>query len=173
MVFVNPLVDIAFISFGLSVLVQALQRVLGSKQAMQKHQTGMKEKQEKMKVLMKNTDKQSQKELEKLQGEMLESMNDMMKGSMKMMVASMILFIPALWFLQGTYDGAVIALPVPMPWFVQGFDVLNIGSWGIEFYKQTNWLGWYFVTSLAFSLLIVGPLAGLFDKWRQKNAQSA
>jgi len=165
MVFFDPMIDIALISFVLSVLVQVLQRVLGSKQAMQKHQTGMKEKQQKMKELMKKNDKQSQKELEKLQGEMLESMNDMMKGSMKMMVVSMVLFIPVLWFLQGTYEGAAITLPVPLPWL--GTNSL------IEFYSQTNWLGWYFVTSLVFSILIVGPVAGIFDKWRQQNAEAA
>ena len=173
MVFFDPMVDIALISLALSVVIQIMQRVLGSKQAMQKHQASMKERQEKMKELMKKNDKQSQKELEKIQGEMLDSMNDMMKGSMKMMVASLIIFAPVLWFLQGTYDTAIIALPIPLPWFVQGFDILNIGSWGVQFYSQTSWLGWYFVTSLVFSILIVGPISGVVDKWRQQNAQSA
>jgi len=155
MVFVNPMVDIAFISVGVAILSQAIQRLLGSKEAMKKHQDNMKSKQEKMKELMKKTDKQSQQELEKHQAEMLESMNAMMKGSMKMMVVSMIVFIPILYLLRISYEGTIM---VPHPYNID-----------IPFFGATaGWLEIYIVFSLVASL-VLNSLLGIYDKMKKKE----
>src|SRR3989344_7392983 len=123
---------------------------------MKRQQEEIKAKQAKMKELVKKDDAKSKNELEALEKEMFEIMQKMMSGSYKVMLASMVVFLPALWFLGTFYDKAVIDMPVALPWLSNGFDLFNIGTWGIEMYAQTSWYGWYFVCyiiiAIAFSI---------------------
>ena len=141
----DPQTDITLIAIGLGIVSQALQRKLMNKKAMKANQEKMKEKQKKLNELLKKEDKKSKNEAESIQKEMLEEMNVMMKGSMRMMMASMIIFIPTFWYLGGVYGNEIISLPFPIPWFgAKEF---------IELYNETSWMGWYVLNSLFFSIL--------------------
>lgn len=147
-------VDIAIISLGLSIVSQVLQNKFAHKDEMKTHQEKMKAHQEKMKELMKKNDAKSQQEIEKIQGELMGEMNKMMSKSTKVMMFSLVVFLPAYWGLSSFYATDVIQLPLPIPWFVEGFDLLNIGTWGIRLYNETNWLGWYLLTYLVIGIII-------------------
>ncbi len=155
MVFVNPMIDIAGISLLLALASQLIQERFIDRKKMKKMQEGMKERQKKMQELVKKQDQKSKNELEALQSEMMESMQGMLSGSTKVMVASLVLFIPALWAFREFYEGAVIQLPIPLPWFADGLDILNPFTW-FSVYPETNWFGWYFVSYLAITLVING-----------------
>ncbi|MFH1586935.1 MAG: EMC3/TMCO1 family protein [Candidatus Diapherotrites archaeon] len=146
MVFLSPQFDIAVITFVLAIVSQILRRVLMNPSEMKVQQAAMKEKQGKMKELMNKNDHKSAKELEKMQKEMMESMGAMMSGSMKLMFVSMLIFLPIFWFLGSTYADVTISLPIPIPWF--GGDLL------IMLYNETNFYGWYILTSLFFSIIL-------------------
>jgi len=91
---------------------------------------------------MSKQDQKSKNQLEALEKEMLDSMNSVMKGSMRLMLYSLVVFIPAFFFMGGfdfgvisfggVYSQATIELPVPLPWF--GSESI------IQFYNETNWL---------------------------------
>jgi len=120
---------------------------------MKKNQEEMKKRQEKMKELMKKQDQKSKNELEALEKEMLEAMNEMLSGSSKVMLYSLIVFFPAFALLGFLYSDVVIDLPFALPWLANGFDLFNLGTWGIDIYPQTSWYGWYFVTYLLVTIV--------------------
>lgn len=151
--FVSTIVDITIISIVLFGVSQAVQARFINRDEMKRQQEGMKAKQVKMKELMKKGDAKSKNELDAMEKEMMEDMQKMMSGSYKVMLVSMVVFLPALWFLNTFYGNAVIDMPVPLPWLRNGFDLFSIGSWGIEIYAKTNWFGWYFVCFIVISLL--------------------
>jgi len=67
---------------------------------------------------------------------------------------SLVVFLPAFAILGFFYGEAVIDLPISTPWLVQGFDLLNTATWGIQLYDQTNWFGWYFLSYLIITIII-------------------
>ncbi len=150
---VSPIVDIAVISVGLAAASQFIQDKYVDRDAMKKQQQEMKDRQKRMKELMQKQDPKSKNELESMEKEMLESMQKMMSGSMKVMMWSLVIFLPALAILGFFYGEAIIQLPIPLPWLSVGFDLFNIGTWGIMIYNETNWFGWYFVAYLAVAIL--------------------
>ena len=149
----GAMVDIAVISVVLAGVSQAIQAKFMDRTLMKKQQEEMKKKQEKMRELMKKNDAKSKNELDSLQKEMLDSMNDMMSKSSKVMLVSLVIFLPAFALFGMFYGKEIINLPIPLPWLANGFDLFNIGTWGIEIYPQTNWFGWYFLTYLIVTLL--------------------
>ena len=151
-----PIIDIAGISLILAVVSKAIQNKYMDKDAMKAQQEKMKEKQKKMKELMKKEDQKSKNELEALEKEMFEAMQEMMSKSSKVMLVSLVVFLPAFAIIGFLYGEAIINLPLAVPWLMQGFDLFNIGTWGIEFYEQTNWFGWYFLSYLVITLIING-----------------
>ncbi len=151
---VNPMVDIAIISFGLAAISKVIQAKFIDREVMKKQQEEMKERQKKMQELMQKSDQKSKNELEALEKEMMEAMNKMLSGTTKVMMASMVVFIPAFALLGMFYGEALINLPVPLPWFVNGFDLFNLGTWGFQIYSETNWFGWYFVSYLTITILL-------------------
>ncbi len=152
--FFNAMAEIAIITAVLALVSQAIQDRFINREQMKKQQEEMKQRQKKMKELMKKDGQKSKNELESLEKEMLESMQKMMSGSSKVMIASMVVFLPAFALLGFLYAAEKIILPIPLPWFVQGFDLFNIGTWGISIYTETNWLGWYFVSYLVITLVL-------------------
>lgn len=142
----GPEVDVAIISFGLSVVSQVMSRKFANRDEMMDKQKKMKDKQQRINELMKKEDAQSKRELESLQQEMLEDMQTMMQGSMRMMIFSMIVFVPTFWFIGETYQKAVFNLPVPIPWFGE--------NWSVQIYNQTNWMGWYVLCALVFGIVL-------------------
>ncbi|MCR4368334.1 MAG: EMC3/TMCO1 family protein [archaeon] len=152
--FVNPMIDIALITLGLALISQAIQAKFMDRDGMKRKQEEMKEKQKRMKELMAKGDQKSKNELEALEKEMFESMNQMLKGSSKVMIASLVVFLPAFALLAFLYSDAVIDLPIPLPWFSQGFELFNPATWGIEFLTQSGWFGWYFAAYLGITIAI-------------------
>ena len=159
--FIDPATDIVIIALVMSIVSQLLRRRFVDEQAMKEYQKNMKERQEKMKELMKKEDQKSKQELENMQKEMMEGMSTMMQGNMKMMMVSMGIFIPLFFIVGLFYSEAVIALPIPIPWF--GTEQL------IQLYTETSWIGWYVLNSLIFGILINVGVKG-FGKIR--TAQS-
>lgn len=152
--FISPVVDIAIIAVVLVTTIQALQRKFVDRKKMKEDQKAIKEKQKKVRELMKKTDEKSKKEMEKLNKEVMESMSTMMQGSMRSMIISMAVIIPLWMFIGGTYANAIIALPFPIPFF-SAFNWLDPGSWfSFKLYTETNWIGWYILISLSFSILL-------------------
>ncbi len=149
----GAMADIALITVVLFIVSQIAQNKFMNREEMKKHQDTIKQKQAKMKELMKKEDAKSKNELETLEKEMMQTMQNMMSGSSKVMLVSMVLFLPALWFLGEFYGKEIIPLPVPLPWLSVGFDLFNIGTWGMTIYSETNWFGWYFVCFIVLSIL--------------------
>ena len=160
----GAMADISLITVALAAVSQFLQNKFAHRDEMKKHQDEIKKKQAKMNELMKKKDSGSQKELEQVQGEMLEEMNRMMSKSTKVMMFSLVVFLPAYWVLGAVYGKDIIALPVPLPWLKEGFDLFNLGTWGIQLYNVTNWFGWYFVSYLV-TTIAIGQLMNLSKKF--------
>lgn len=173
MVFIDPRIELSILAFLLSIVSQGVQIVFGNKKEMLRHQAEMKKKQDKIKELSKSTNPNAKKELDKIQNEMMESFQVVMKSSTKIMMYSFVIFIPALFILSNLYGENTFVLPIPIPWFAPepGFEILNPFSW-FSMYNQTNFIGWYALNSLVFSFLIINPLMKLYDK-RKGNVVSS
>ena len=150
----GAMAEIAAITVVLALVSQFVQNKYINKDEMKRQQEEIKGKQKRMKELMQKGDQKSKNELDSLEKEMLESMQKMMGSSTKVMIASMVIFIPALLVLGALYANDTIQLPVPVPWLSEGFDLFNIGTWGVEIYTQTNWFGWYFLAYLVVTVII-------------------
>jgi len=173
MVFFSPMVDIALIALIVGFISQAVQHMTGTRKAMKEHGVKMKERQKKMKELMQKNDDKSKKEVEKLQQEMLDSFSDSMKGMWKTMIVLLVISLPIFYMIGVVYGDSEIGLPIPLPWFSLGFNVFDLSTWGIEFYSSTTVIGWYILSSIITSLIIVGPLMNFVEKWRQDHAVTA
>lgn len=154
MFFADAAVEMAILTIVLAVLSFAAQKKFIDQQKQKRDQKRLKEIQGEMKELMRKTDDASMKRLHKVEREMLEITRDMMSGTMKVMLITTPLFLGALWVFHSFYEKAVIALPIPIPWFTN-FDFVNPASW-IQFsvYHETNWLGWYFLVYLVTNLIL-------------------
>ena len=169
MVFFNPMLELALIAMAMVVVQKALQLKVGNQKQLKEHQEKMKKMQEKVKELMKKNDEKSRKERENMEKEMLDSMNIVMGSSMKFMVVSLVVVLPVFWLAGSVYEKDVINLPVPVPWFSDTTVWFDPFTWGIMLYNQTNWIGWYVLTSLLFSLLILNPLTKIFENKKKGN----
>ncbi|HZX34230.1 MAG TPA: EMC3/TMCO1 family protein [archaeon] len=156
MVFFGALLDISVISAVLAVISKGVQAKFVDRKKMKENQGKMKEKQKRLQELMKKNDQKSKNEAESLQKEMMDSMREMLAGTNKVLIFSLVFFLPAFYLLGLFYGEAIITLPIPMPWLANGFDLFSLGTWGVEIYPQTNWFGWYFVSYLAVTLLLNG-----------------
>jgi len=168
MVFVNPIIELALVSIAMSFVTQIIQRKFGNRDQMKEHQEKMKTTQKRVKELMTKEDEKSKQERESLEKEMLDSMNTVMKASMKTMVVSMAIVIPVFFLMGAVYEEEIIDLPLPVPWIGTQADLLNPFSW-FELYEQTNWIGWYILVSLLFSLLILSPLIKVYEKMKKRE----
>ncbi|MEK6942109.1 MAG: EMC3/TMCO1 family protein [archaeon] len=162
MVFFSPMIELAIISVAMVVVQKVLQLKIGNQKQLKEHQDKMKKTQEKVKELMKRDDEKSRKERENMEKEMLDSMNIVMGSSMKFMVVSLVVVLPVFWLVGSVYAQDVIDLPAPVPWIAPNVDIVNPLTW-IHFYSQTNWIGWYVLTSLLFSLLVLNPLTKIIE----------
>ncbi|MFH1390691.1 MAG: EMC3/TMCO1 family protein [Candidatus Diapherotrites archaeon] len=151
---ISTMIDIALISLVLVTLSQIIQKKFGNRDEMKKKQVLIKEKQSQMKELMGKEDQKSRNKLEALEKEMMQHMQEMMGGTMKVMKYSVVIFIPAFAILGFFYGDAIIDLPFAIPWLANGFDLFNLGTWGIDFYEQTNWYGWYILVYLGITIVM-------------------
>src|SRR3989338_3379606 len=92
----GAMAEIAAITVVLALVSQFVQNKYINKDEMKRQQEEIKGKQKRMKELMQKGDQKSKNELDSLEKEMLESMQKMMGSSTTVMIASMVIFIPAL-----------------------------------------------------------------------------
>ncbi len=163
MVFFNPQLEVSVIAAALVVVSQAVQEMFGKRKELLKYQEDMKKKQAKMKELVKSTHPNAKKELEEAEKEMLESLNFITKNSMRMMVVSLIVFLPVYFLLGQIYGHLTFNLPIPIPWFAVSLEMFNPFTW-FELYSQTNFVGWYALNALFFSLFIINPIMKFLQK---------
>ncbi|MFH0954944.1 MAG: EMC3/TMCO1 family protein [Candidatus Micrarchaeota archaeon] len=150
MVLINSVIDIAAISLAMAIVSRYLQHRFGKRNEMVAIQAQMKEKQKQIQELYKKGDEASKKKADKIQAEMMEHMNTMMSANMKVMMVSMVVFLPALWALSVWYSSAPVNLPFPFLIAHQGgplFIWFEIGT-------KTSWLWWYISISLISSIVI-------------------
>ncbi|MCX8158554.1 MAG: EMC3/TMCO1 family protein [Candidatus Diapherotrites archaeon] len=156
---ISPIVDISLVSVAIVIILQIIQNKIHDRKKMKEQRDKMTEKQKRLKELMKNFEK-NKKEIDKLQNELLLEMNEMLSKNLKFMLVSLVLALPTFWYLGSFYSSYIIDLPIPVPWF--GKNSL------IEMYKQTNWLGWYVLSSL-FTTLIINIFYSIKDKIEEKK----
>jgi uncharacterized membrane protein (DUF106 family) len=173
MVFIDPQLEISIAAAALAVFSQAVQFRFGNKKEMVKHQAELKKHQSRLKELSKNPNASSKKEMEEVEKKMMDSLSVVMKSTNKLLIASMVIFLPAFFVLSAIYGEFTFNLPVPIPWLAPepGFELFNPLTW-FSLYNQTNFVGWYALSSLVFSLLIVNPLIKMWEKRGAKNAES-
>lgn len=174
MVFVDPHIEVSIVAAALAVVSQLVQFRFGNKREMQKHQEELKKHQSKLKELSKKTDTSSKKEMEEVEKKMMDSLSIVMKSTNKLLISSMVIFLPAFFVLSTIYGEFTFDLPIPIPWFAPepGFDFFNPLTW-FSLYNQTNFVGWYALSSLVISLLIVNPLIKMWEKRKgEKSAES-
>lgn len=151
MVFVNAGIEIAIFSVILAGVSHWLQIRFGNKKEVNQIQGEMKKKQARLKELLKKKDEKSKQEAETVQNEMMKDMNKVMGSSTKVMLLSMIVFIPALAILAAWYNGSVIQSPFPFVVFHRGIDWMPVSfEWSTKF----NWISWYFWWSLVGSIVL-------------------
>ncbi len=158
MVFLDIVIEISLIALAVVVISKILQSKMIDKKKQKAAQAQMKEKQKKIKELMKNGDEKSKNEVDRLQKEMLEDMNATMQGTMKYMLFSMPLFFGAFFILGSLYGGILFNAPIMLPKF-QGFFFLNPFTWiPVGWGYETGWLKWYFIIYLIASIIIAVTL---------------
>ncbi len=150
MVFINPSIDLLLIALAIVVFLNLLRAKFQSKELMDK----VKEKNKQVKKLMKQKDKHSIKEMGKANKELMELNMQVMRKTMPITMISLVLFIIIFPFIRAEYEGYVFPLPVPLPWI------------DFQLHSQTNWLGYYFVASLTFSILI-GLIKKIVEKLKK------
>jgi uncharacterized membrane protein (DUF106 family) len=151
MVFFNAGIEIAIFSVILSVVSRWLQIRFGNKKEVNRIQAEMKKKQAQIQELLKKNDEKSKHEAETIQSGMMADMNKVMSSSMKVMMLSMIVFIPALAVLAAGYNGTIIQAPFPFVVFHRASGLIPVS---FEWSSQFNWLSWYFWWSLVASLVL-------------------
>ncbi|MBI2597709.1 MAG: DUF106 domain-containing protein [Candidatus Diapherotrites archaeon] len=165
----GAMIELALISIALSLFHRVLAMKVGNQKQLKEHQEKMKKTQERIKELVKKDDEKSKREREGLEKEMLESMNIIMSGSTKLMLVSLVVILPVFAIMGSVYGQEVINLPVPVPWVKTGAELFNPITWGIQIYNQTNWIGWYVLFSLIFSLAILNPLVKIYENSKKKE----
>ncbi len=156
----NPVLEVAILTVALAIFSFAAQKKFVDQDQVKRDQKRLKEMQSEMKELMKKNDEASLKRLHKIEKEMLEATQGMMKGTMKVMLVTTPLFFGALWVFHTFFENLVVKLPVAIPWFTN-FDWGNLASWTqFQWYLETNYLGWYFLlylmTNIGLNLLYNG-----------------
>ena len=173
MVFIDPHIEVSIVAAVLAFLSQAVQFRFGNKKEMMKHQEELKKHQNTLKELSKKQDATSKKQMEEVEKKMMDSLSVVMKSTNKLLISSMVIFLPAFFVLSQIYGTLTFDLPIPIPWFAPapGFDFLNPFSW-FALYNQTSFVGWYALSSLVISLVIVNTLVKMWEKRGAKNAES-
>ncbi|MDO8538235.1 MAG: EMC3/TMCO1 family protein [archaeon] len=148
----DPAMDIALVAalFGLFSFI--INRKLVDQKAMKASQKDMGEKRKKMTELMKKNDEKSKKELDKLNQEMMEATTKTMGGTLKAMAVVLIVFIPLAGFINTSYDGKIISLPLNVPF---------LGT-------ETSWFWWWVVIGLVTSIVLQIGIK-IFEMSKEKN----
>lgn len=168
--FVDPYVDIAVVCVVLALISQAIQAKFVNTPEVKEARERSKEKNKRMRELMKKTDDESVQEMKKIQKEI---MDDTMASMKTMHYAFLTLplylvvfgyfggssvpFVGGL-FGNGAYTDVVFNLPVALPWI------------DFQFHETTNWLGYYFVWIMLSTIVIKLGLT-VFERMKKKKEE--
>lgn len=152
MVYINPAIEIALIGIGVSVISIILQILLTNKKKQLEIQHKMKERNARMKELIKANTEQSKNEIGLLQKQMLDESMEMMQDNTKYMIVSMIVFLPLLGFVMSFYSKAGVVVNLLKP--LAAFNLFGI----FPFTFASHWFWVYFgaclITSIALSAIV-------------------
>lgn len=151
MVFANAGIEIAVFSVFLAAVSRLLQIRFGNRKETNRIQEEMKKKQARLQELLKKSDEKSKKEAESVQAEMMGNMNKVMSSSTKVMLISMVVFVPALGIMAGLYNGTTVYSPIPLVVFHRASGLIPVS---LELSAKSNWISWYFWWSLIGSLVL-------------------
>ncbi len=168
MAVISPLVDISLVALAVVAVSRLLQARMIDKGKQKAAQARMKEKQAKIKQLMRNNDDKSRQEMQRLQQEMFEEMSETMQGSLRYMMFSLPIFFGAYFVLGMFYGGISFETPFLVPKF-EGFFLFNPFTWmPTDWVMHTGWLKWYFIT-----YLIVSIALGIVLKIKEKVTEES
>ena len=104
---------------------------------------------------MARKDSGAAKELETLNNEMMAMMSESMKGFPRLMIASLVVFLPLWWLVAGVYGSTRVELFYPLSLF-----------------KQTiGWFWWYFGVSILASIVIGKVVQGIHNALHKKTPE--
>jgi len=148
----NPAVVVLAVSIILAVISRVLQRKFVDRQKMNAYKAEIKEKQKKMKEMMKGG---NNAELAKLQKEMLAVNSKMMQMSMKVTWISLPIFLVSFAAMGFFYGGISFEALFPLPSFT-AFSIINPASWlptGMTI--MTGYYKAYFFSYLIATIILV------------------
>lgn len=154
--FVNPAIDLALISAGFVAVSQAIQVLVMNRKQLRAHQKKSKALMKEQQELMKKGKDAPAHELERLQREQMELMQGQFKHMPKMMLASMIVFLPLFTIVREQFEGQ--SIPVFFP-----FSVI---------WQQLDWYWYYVLCSLVVGIF-VGQVLNAFDSHHEKKHEHA
>ena len=146
-----PAVVIFIMTVVLAFTSRMLQRKLVDRKKMKENQRKAKENMKLIKQYMKEGESKK-KELDALQKENLDLQMDMMKGSNKVMLVSLPIFLVFLWALSSVYGGVVFESLFALPKFAGYFPVNLFAAEGWTI--TTGYIKAYFFYSVISSILM-------------------
>lgn len=154
--FVSPAIDLALIAAGFVAVSQAIQVLLMNRKQLRAHQKKSKALMKEQQELMKKGKDAPAHEMERLQREQMELMQAQFKNMPKMMLASLIVFLPLFTIVQHQFEGQII--PVFFP-----FNLI---------WTQLDWYWYYVLCSLIVSI-VVGQVLNAFDTHHENKHAKA
>jgi len=133
----SAVIDVSLFAIVVGIISQILQRKLMDKKGQKAKQQAMKEKQAKLKELMKNNDEKSRQEAEKLNSELMTDMKEMFKGMQKFMIASLVVIMPIFYLGVSNYAK----------------EIFIVFGWEVPQFIFPPYIVWYMISSIAFSLI--------------------
>ena len=133
-----PIQEVLLWSLLLSLILAILYRVLTKPAEIRRLKDELKEHRVRMKEVQKSGDKAA---TDKALSEMMALNQKQLKGNMKPMLASMIIFFVAVGFLRDAYSNFLIQLPFTLPLFSY--------SWPFIILRDTiGWFWWYILITI-------------------------
>jgi uncharacterized membrane protein (DUF106 family) len=161
MLFGNPILEITVVCLGLAIFSQVISRKFRKKSGAAEKQALIKEKQKKMKELIKKNP--NDKEIDKIQKETMEIMQGMMSETYKQMFFTLPVFLVVYWGLGFFFGGELLLSPIAYP-------KLTAPDFGV-FTFEMGYQRFYFFTYMIFSILIAIVLKFVDNKIKNKGIE--
>jgi|GEM_PF-3392319 len=140
--------EIILVAIGASLLSIGLQTLLTNKKKQLEIQNKMKDRNLRIRELMKKNDEKSRNESSEIQKQMMNETMEMMQDNTKFLIVSMIVFLPLLGFVMSFYSKAGVVVNLLKP--LVGFNLFGLYPFTIE----SHWFWIYFGASLITSLVV-------------------
>ncbi len=140
----NPILELALISFTLSLVQNLLFKKLSDQTSLREINKEMKKINQRMKEVRKEKD---YKAMEKVVTRMNKINMDKMKLVMSPNMKSSVIFLLAFWWIKETYADLIVTLPLTIP-----VPAFAFPPW--VWTSTLGWFGWYLLTVMAASIII-------------------